>query len=128
MKRLLTTIKEISTAHYDNGVIKNCRYGSFSYWHEYRHKLQMDIVGLKVIWTWMPYVTAVLGMSVWWLIYLLKLPELYKIGCWVLFPISAFVFFIEVDANIYAFYKILKQNGTLFYLKSKLSNLIIKLK
>jgi len=41
---MIETIKELFTAHYDpeTNTIHNCKKGSFAYFHEQRHKQQME--------------------------------------------------------------------------------------
>jgi len=109
MKKIISIFKEIFTGHFSNGVIKNCSYGSFTYWHEHRHKQQMSSTILKTIWIWLPYSTAILGISLWILVLLCNDLSLFNYGGYILFPISLFVFVIEVDANIYAIRHKIKQ-------------------
>ena len=104
LNEIKLTLKELFTSYYDEKGIHGCRYNSLAWFHEDRHRQQMDIKFLNKIWSWLPYTTVILGMFMLWFLYLYPSWNVLKFGGVAILPITLFGLGLEIDANLYSIY------------------------
>lgn len=107
---MFETLKEFFTANYDANTdqIKGCREHSLAWFHEDRHRKQMTSKLLRTIWMWIPTYTGIAGLIMVWLLIIMPSQVILILGGYALMPLTFFFLFLEVDANLYSFYKKIK--------------------